>query len=226
LGQALHQVFRFAPLPPASDRSILLLGPPGAGKTASTAKLAARSVLSGGRVEVITADVDRAGGVAQLGSLLRPLGLEPRPAPDLDTLRRFSRQATADLVLVDTPGLNPFRPGDLGRVSGMIEATGGEAVLVLPAGLAVPDCVDIAGTHAALGARRLLPTKLDAARRFGGLLAAADAGLAFSEAGIGPTIGRGLSPLNALGLARLLLHAQTVTARPEPARAGKGNAHG
>ena len=65
----------------------------------------------------------------------------------------------------------------------------------------------------ALGARHLLATKLDAARRLGGLLAAAEAGLAFAEAGIGPTIGQGLSPLSAGGLARLLLRHQELAER-------------
>lgn len=226
LGQALHQLFRFTPLPSASPRPILLVGPPGAGKTASTAKLAARSVLARGRVEVVTADVDRAGGAEQLGALLSPLGIEPRPAPDPAALKRVIRDLEADLVLVDTPGFNPFRPADLGRLSCLIEACGGDAVLVLPGGLAVPDCIDIAETHAALGIRRLLPTKLDAARRLGGLLAAAAAGLSFADAGIGPTIGRGLSPLNALGLARLLVHAQKVVVRPKPgARRSGGSGH-
>ena len=73
--------------------------------------------------------------------------------------------------------------------------------------MAVSDCAEIGDTFAALGASRLLVTKLDAARRLGGFLAAAAAGLAFAEAGIGPTIGRGLAPLGAGGLTRLLLPA-------------------
>ena len=66
----------------------------------------------------------------------------------------------------------------------------------------------LGGIRLPLGSRRLLVTKLDAARRLGGVLAAADAGLAFCDAGIGPTIGQGLSPLSAGGLARLLLRRE------------------
>ncbi|HEX6142579.1 MAG TPA: hypothetical protein VFZ01_07675 [Geminicoccaceae bacterium] len=91
LDRALQQMFRFAPLPPASPTPLLLLGPPGGGKTVSIAKIAARGVLGKGRVEVITADVARAGGQEQLETLLRPLGLRARPAGDLDQLRAADR---------------------------------------------------------------------------------------------------------------------------------------
>jgi flagellar biosynthesis protein FlhF len=203
LRHSLLQLFGFEPL---SGTPLLLAGPPGVGKTASVAKLATRAVLAGGsRVAVITTDGDRAGGVEQLRALLAPLRLEPAVAADPQALRRLLMQTAADLVLIDSPGLNPFRSRDLGNLSSLLRASGAEPVLVLAAGMAASDCAEIGDTFAALGASRLLVTKLDAARRLGGVLAAAAAGLAFCEASIGPTIGRGLAPLGAGGLARLLL---------------------
>jgi flagellar biosynthesis protein FlhF len=203
LRHGLLELFRFEPL---GGTPLLLAGPPGVGKTASIAKLATRAVLTGGaRVAVITTDGDRAGGVEQLRALLAPLRLEPLVAADPQGLRRLLMQTQADLVLIDSPGLNPFRSRDLGNLSSLLRASGADPVLVLAAGMAVSDCAEIGDTFAALGASRLLATKLDAARRLGGILAAAAAGLAFCEAGIGPTIGRGLAPLGAGGLARLLL---------------------
>ncbi len=227
LAQALNDTFRFEPL--AASRSgptseagpgsqgrpagaLLLAGPPGAGKTASIAKLAAAAVLDGRPVTVLTADASRAGGLEQLTALLAPLELRPEPAPEPAILRRLVADAGATALLIDSPGLNPFRPADLGTLSSLLEASRAEPVLVLPAGLGVADCAEIGQIYRTLGARRLLATKLDAARRLGGLLAAADAGLAFAEAGIGPTIGQGLSPLSPGGLARLLFHHQELAA--------------
>lgn len=210
LGHALHQVCRFAPLPTAAR--LMLAGPPGSGKTASIAKLAARAVLDGRAVEVVTTDTGRAGGMEQLCALLAPLRLHPTPAPDLATLGQLVGRATGQLMLIDTPGLNPFRPADLGELSNRLEASAAEPILVLAAGGSATDSAEIAQTFAALGGRRLLVTKLDVARRLGGVLAAAGAGLALSEAGIGPTIGRGLSPLSATGLARLLLRTEAGAA--------------
>jgi flagellar biosynthesis protein FlhF len=211
LGQALHETVGFAPLAGHAG-ALLLCGPPGAGKTVSLAKLAAAEALAGRPVTVLTADTERAGGIAQLAALLAPLDLQPQPAPDPATLRRLVGSAAPGQLLIDSPGCNAFRPADLGLLSRLLEASRAAPVLVLPAGLDVADSAEIGHTFAALGARRLLATKLDAARRLGGLLAAAAAGLAFAEAGIGRTIGQGLSPLSAPGLARLLLRHQELAA--------------
>jgi hypothetical protein len=62
--------------------------------------------------------------------------------------------------------------------------------LVLPAGLDAEEAAETARAFQLLGCRHLVPTRLDAARRLGGVLAAADAGLAFTEAGIGAMRGR------------------------------------
>ena len=225
LAQALAATFAFGAFAAAPGGPLLLSGPPGAGKTAAVAKLAAAAVLDGRAVSVVTADTTRAAGIEQLAALLAPLELRPVPAPEPAALRRLVEAAGATTLLIDSPGLNPFRPADLGELSALLEASRAEPVLVLPAGLGVADSAEIGHTYVALGARRLLATKLDVARRLGGLLAAAEAGLAFAEAGIGPTIGQGLSPLSAGGLARLLLRHQELACAPAapPALAAAGD---
>ena len=64
-------------------------------------------------------------------------------------------------------------------------------------------------------------TRLDMVHRLGSTLAVAEsAGLAFTEAGIGPGIADGLVPLNTVTLGRLLLPRQAARAaflQPEPA---------
>ncbi len=154
--------------------------------------------------------------------MLAPLQLRPTPEPEPAALRQLVAQRAADSLLIDTPGLNPFKPSDLGLLSTLLEASGGQPVLVLAAGCGVADCGEIGHTYAALGARRLLATKLDAARRLGGMLAAAAAGLAFCEAGIGPTIGQGLGPMSASGLARLLLRREEMAGAGQRTAGGSG----
>ncbi|MFN3076618.1 MAG: GTP-binding protein, partial [Alphaproteobacteria bacterium] len=74
---ALDAAFNFAPLPErTSPRPFLLMGPPGAGKTVTVAKLAARSRLKGRSVSVISADTVRAGAVEQLAAFTRILDVE------------------------------------------------------------------------------------------------------------------------------------------------------
>lgn len=207
LGQALQGSFQFRPLDGATPPGVLLSGPPGAGKTLTLAKLAARAALAGRRVRVVSTDVDRAGGLEQLRALLAPLEITPNAVPDAASLHR-RRTADAEWLLIDTPAVNPFRAGDIARLSRLIERSGLPPILVLPAGYDPGDAAETAETYVSLGCARLVVPKLDVARRFGGLLAAADAGLALADAGIGPTVGQGLRPFSAQGLARLLLRGQ------------------
>ena len=47
LEESLAEALSFSPLPSGRERPLLLCGPPGAGKTLTTAKLATRMVLAG-----------------------------------------------------------------------------------------------------------------------------------------------------------------------------------
>jgi flagellar biosynthesis protein FlhF len=121
------------------------------------------------------------------------------------------------VLLVDTPGVNPFDGGEVAALADLLRAAGAEPVLVLPAGIEGGDGVEVASNFAAIGARRLIVSKLDAARRLGSVLAAADVGLAYAGVSIGPAIGRGTTPLTPGGLARVLLHrAASAGGCPDP----------
>ena len=74
------------------------------------------------------------------------------------------------------------------------------------AGLDPLESQDIGAAFMAGGASLLIATKTDIARRLGGLLAAAGAGLALTEAGIGPGAADGLTGLTPAWLADRLLH--------------------
>ncbi len=221
LAAALDSCFNFDPIADKPDRPIMLVGPPGTGKTVTTAKLAARAHIAGQSVRVIGTDTIKAGGFAQLQQLTGALQIGLRKAEDPDDFRAAIAGCNGtDMVIIDSFGVNPFETDDIDRLQPLIAAADLEPVLVMPAGLDVIDAGEIATAFAALGCRRAVITRLDLARRFGSLLAAAHtSGLAFCDVSLSPHIGAGLRALNPVGLARLLLPPVTATNINAPQKA-------
>jgi flagellar biosynthesis protein FlhF len=185
------------------------MGPPGACKTVTAAKLAARARIAKRSVALITTDTLRTGAVEQFAGYAGLLGIDSQVADTAQELQDAVAAAQdAALILIDTTGVNPFDAGDMARLGAFIDASGAEPLLVLPAGMDADEAADMARAFAALGATRLLTTRLDTARRLGSLLTAAEAAnLRLCDVGIGPHLADGLSPLNPLALARLLAAA-------------------
>jgi flagellar biosynthesis protein FlhF len=205
---AMDAGFAFCPLTDtAKSRPTMLVGPSGAGKTITVAKLAARAMLDRRPVGVVTTDTRRAGGIEQLAAFTRILGIELKTADDPAALARVvsAFPATAG-VYIDAPGVNPYDEVEMRSLADLVAAAKAEPVLVLPAGGDAMESAEIAGAFAAIGASRLIVTRLDAARRLGSILAAADAAkLSFANVSITPHVAQGLSPINPVSLARLIL---------------------
>ena len=223
LPQSLAEALAFTALPLGRDRPLLLAGPPGAGKTLTTAKLTARMVLGGTPPLVITTDGQRAGAVEQLAAFTRVLGVTLAVAPTAAMLAKaLVHRSPGQPVLIDTAGCDPFNEDQARQLRQLVTQAGADMVVVLPAGLDPAEAADLARAFAALGAQHLLPTRLDAARRLGGVLMAAKAGpLALTEAGIGPEVADGLETLTPEGLAsRLLSSVQNASAQNASAQRG------
>lgn len=209
--QALARGFaaycRFAPLAARERRAIILVGPPGSGKTATAAKLAARAVLAGEAARLVTTDLVRAGGAAQLEAFATILKT-PFEAVEGPQALAASLAATAPeaRIIIDTSGINPFSAGDYRELDALIAASDAEPVLVFAAGGDRAETLAIADTFRDLGCARAIATRLDAVRRLGAVLSVGhrlSRGLA--DAGIAPDIADGLLAFTPMLLARLLL---------------------
>lgn len=207
LRAALEHSYTFAPLPLKSHKALMLIGAPGAGKTLATAKLAARGAMTGQKVAVISTDTIRAGGVEQLEAFTKLLHIPLQKARNAKELRaRLDASKDANLILIDTGGCNPFDVDDMRGLAGLMGSGTIEPVLVMAAGGDAEESAEMARCFAVLGVQRLMPTRLDIARRMGGLFAAAGrSGIAFSEASNTPMVADGITTLSAQSLTNLLL---------------------
>jgi flagellar biosynthesis protein FlhF len=143
---------------------VALVGPTGAGKTTTIAKLANHPQAFGGqRVGMLCLDTYRIGGVeqsrqyAELAKLPFEVVWEAK-----DIARAMRRMRDCAVVLVDTPGRGPRAAADLRETQERLLAIMPDEVhLVLPAGLQRSLARRVVSVHLPLGVTHLLATKLD-----------------------------------------------------------------
>jgi flagellar biosynthesis protein FlhF len=199
----------------------MLIGPPGVGKTVTCAKLAARVAVdhhkgNSAPVTLIAADPIRVGAVDQLRAYAERMDATLLEAADGAALSAALAKATpGDLVIIDTPGTNPYSLDELAHLVELSEGARPDTVLVLDASRDADEAAALAEAFRPVKPRRLMTTGLDLARRLGGMLSAADAAeLSLAEISLTPRIGGGLRALDAETLAGLLIPDDTAgTAR-------------
>lgn len=227
LAGALDSVLRFHPLPDAPETPVMVIGPPGAGKTVTLAKMAARALVAGARVNLITTDTQRTGAIEQIRAYAGLLDSPLETAVDAAELSKELAKTSAggkakegaakQVILIDTPGTNPYDGGEMSLLKKLMEAGPVESVLVMAAGGDSEEAAEVAAIFARLGARRLLFTRIDTTRRLGSLIAAAATdGLALSDISLTPYIAEGLRPVNPVSLARLILHEREAQQTSDP----------
>ncbi|MBO6521443.1 MAG: AAA family ATPase [Rhodospirillales bacterium] len=189
------------------QRPLMLVGPPGAGKTITAAKLAAHARFAGKQVFIATTDTKRAGGIEQLQAFTKILEMDLVTAPDVDALAACKETIqAADAAIIDTAGVNPFDDDDMQSLRALAGAAGAEIILVLAAGADAMESADTARAFSEIGAERMVISRLDMTRRLGGILAAALAGrIAVANVSINPQVADGLSRINPVSLAQLIV---------------------
>jgi flagellar biosynthesis protein FlhF len=161
----------------SSQRTLIAcMGPTGAGKTTTLAKLAARARLDLGRsVGVISLDTFRVGAVEQWQRYAALMGIPFQVASDKSSFRRALAEISADIVLVDTAGRSTAASSWVlpECLSTITEPMVKHALLVLPAWLRASDVTRISGLYEVPAATEVVITKLDETIEAGGVLHAA-----------------------------------------------------
>jgi flagellar biosynthesis protein FlhF len=210
LENLLAAFFQFAPLSLDASTRLMLVGTPGIGKTLTIAKMATRICMENPSAKremaVITTDNKRAGGVEQLRAFTDILGIHLLVAGSIGELRaHIDDTGSRAPLLIDTAGCNPYDADELQELKTYCNL-GIEPILAMQAGGDSMEAIDMVELFVELPIKRILITRADTARRFGGVLACAAAhGLALCNASSSASIVDSLQPLTAKLLAQFLL---------------------
>jgi flagellar biosynthesis protein FlhF len=155
---------------------IALVGPTGAGKTTTIAKLASRFAETHAPrdVALVTTDTQRIGAREQLYGFGRQLGIAVHEAHSGTNLNQLlERLADYKLVLIDTAGLGQRDRALTAQLQWLRAAGQIRTLLVLPANTAFQDMDEVVRRFGAANPQGLVLTKLDETGRLGSALSVA-----------------------------------------------------
>ncbi len=140
----------------------VFVGPPGAGKTTTVAKIAAQArARRGARFSLIAADGFRVGAIDQLRTYADILDAPFHATPSAEALEQLLTGASATPMLVDTAGRAPSDPDSRGLFGVLKRLPSVRTHLVLPATLQPKAARRLIASYADAQPSRLVLTKLD-----------------------------------------------------------------
>ena len=151
---------------PSTGRVLMLVGPTGAGKTTTIAKLAANAALvDNKRVRLITLDNYRVGGVDQIRTFADLIGVPLAVAAGPIELAQLLNEDDADqydLTLVDTAGKSPRDTASIIELAAELPNMPTlEIHIVIPAATNHATVEALVNRYRPLGPARILVTKVD-----------------------------------------------------------------
>ena len=209
LSQTFDEIYNFCPVLNLENQVKMFMGTPGSGKSTAIAKVATQAKIKGIRTLIISVDNVRAGANKQLESFANILELNflfiKDPRSLFETIKR--EQDDYKLILIDTPGVNPFLPEEVNKVESFSESIKCDKILILDAGRNAFEAVEVAEIFVNLGAKYLIPTRMDLTRRLGTILSVADCcKLTFCSVSVSSSIANGLATIDSKSLSKLILN--------------------
>ena len=151
-------------------RICAFMGPTGAGKTTTLAKIAARAALEEKvKVGLVTTDTYRIAAADQLKTYGRIMEVPVEVVSDKTAFRKvLAKLADRDLILVDTPGKSSVESGYVEKLRDLFQLeTPVEAHLLLPLTASQDSLAQNLERFKPIGYQSIIFTKLDESRHYG-----------------------------------------------------------
>ncbi len=203
-------MMRVSAAPPTLTKgTVAFVGPTGAGKSTTLAKLAVRAHLEGHTPCVVSLDAMSPAPATPLEAISRIVGITHEVATTPAQVRA-ALERPVDLKLIDTPGLGRFDEAGIAAIAPLLHAVRPTEVhFVMPATMKADDALATLAAFGPLWVTRVAFTKLDEASTFGSILGvAAESGLPVSYVSAGREVPDDLYPATAAELARRVLRRE------------------
>jgi flagellar biosynthesis protein FlhF len=190
--------------------TIAFVGPTGAGKTTTVAKLAVQAHLQGATPLVVSLDGLSPTTPAALDAIARVAGVPHQVASTATELAAALGRSTAEVRLIDTPGLVRGDTAGLEALAALLRhARVSEVHFVLPATMKADDALATIAAFAPLKPSRLAVTKLDETATFGSVLTVAvSSGLPLSYVAAGRDVPDDIQAATAWDLSRRVVRRE------------------